>query len=104
MSAKPQPGQDPLRPDHKVPVELAAMSVALRFAEFAIENIDLAREFLVSKRWSGGEVGPRLKIVLALERNAGRLDLGGFVCQRPIESTRMKRCSPAHFLINPPRI
>jgi hypothetical protein len=80
------------RPDRKMPDEFAAMSVALPFADFAIDNIDLAREF-VSRSGSG-----RLATVLQLERNAVWRDLECTVCQRPMQEhsdEEMARCRQA---------
>ena len=56
------------------------MIKAMQYADFAIVNIDLARE-LVSKM-HGGEGRPPLEIVLQLERNAVWLDLECSTCQR----------------------
>ena len=60
------------RPSHKHELEL--MTIAMHFADFAIDNIGLAREFVTS--------GHRLTTVLQLERNATWLDLECSVCRR----------------------
>ena len=76
-----------IRPSHKHELEL--MSIAMHFADFAIDNIDLAREFVTSGR---------LTTVLQLERNATWLDLECTVCQRLMREhsdEEMTRCSQA---------
>jgi hypothetical protein len=82
------------RPDRKIPDELSAMSVAMLFADFAIDNIDLAREFV-----SGMSGRDRLTIVLELERSATwGDDLECSVCQRLMREhsdEEMTRCSQA---------
>lgn len=52
------------------------MIVAIQFADFAIANIDLAREFI------SGQGSGRLATVLQMQRNAAWLDLECTVCQR----------------------
>jgi hypothetical protein len=65
----------------------------MHFADFAIDNIDLAREFV------SGPGGGRLTTVLQLERNATWfLDLECSVCQRLMREhsdEEMTRCSQA---------
>ena len=60
--------------------ELHVASVAWHFADFAIDNIDLAREFL--DHMHHGEGRTALAVVLDLERRATWLDLECSVCQR----------------------
>lgn len=76
--------------------ELHVASVAWHFADFAIDNIHLARE-LVSKMSGGG--GRPLAIVLELERNAVWGDyFECSVCQRLMREhsdEEMTRCSQA---------
>lgn len=70
--------------------ELHVASVAWHFADFAIDNIDLAREFVTS--------GHGLTTVLQLERNATWLDLECSVCQRLMREhsdEEMTRCQQA---------
>ena len=85
------------RPSGNIPAELAAKSVALHFADFAIGSIDLAREFV--SNMSGGEGRPQLTIVLELERRATWGDnLECYVCQRLMREhtdEEMTRCSQA---------
>jgi hypothetical protein len=85
------------RPSGNIPAELAAASVAMHFADFAIDNIDLAREF-VSRRYDG-EGRDRLTVVLELERRATWGDaLECSVCQRLMREhsdEEMTRCSQA---------
>jgi hypothetical protein len=52
------------QPDRRMPDEIATMSVAMYFADFAIDNIDLASQFVDVTSQS------RLTIVLELERRA----------------------------------
>lgn len=96
------------RPSRKIPdglpamivanhYEHAAMGVAMLFADFAIDNIDLAREF-VGGRY-GREGRDQLTIVLELERRATwGDDLECSVCQRLMREhsdEEMTRCSQA---------
>ena len=60
--------------------ELHVASVAWHFADFAIDNIDLAREFVDHRQ--RGEGRSRLAVVLDLERRATWLGLECSVCQR----------------------
>ena len=76
--------------------EFQVATVAWRFADFVIDNIHLAREF-VSKLRGGG--GLPLAIVLQLERNAVFRDhFECCVCQRLMREhsdEEMARCSKA---------
>ena len=82
------------RPDRKIPAELAAITVAKHFADFTIDNIDLAREFV-----SGTSGRDRLTIVLELERRATwGDDLECSICQRLMREhsdQEMARCYQA---------
>jgi hypothetical protein len=73
--SKCQPNISRPSPNH---VEYDVPVIAMQFAEFAIDNNDLAREFI-----SGS--GDRLTTVLQLERNATWGDLECTVCQRPMQ-------------------
>ena len=85
------------RPSGNIPAELAAASVAMFFADFVIDNVDLAREF-VSRRYDGEGRDP-LTIVLELERRATWRDgLECSVCQRLMREhsdEEMAQCSQA---------
>ena len=77
--------------------ELAVAGVAMLFADFAIDNIDLAREFV-----SGGG---RLTTVLQLERNAVWGNLECTVCQRSMQEhsdEEMAHCRQAVSPGSPP--
>lgn len=79
--------------------ELAVAGVAMLFADFAIDNIDLAREFL------SGPGSLRLETVLQLERNAVWGDLECTVCQRPMQEhsdEEMAHCRQAVLPGSPP--
>ena len=89
--SKCQPNISRPSPNH---VQYDVPVIAMRFADFAIDNIDLAREFVFGK--SGRD---RLTIVLELERRTtwGE-DLECSVCQRLMRDhsdQEMTRCSQA---------
>jgi hypothetical protein len=77
--------------------EIHVASVAWHFADFAIDNIDLAREFV--SRTNSGEGRNRLTILLELERRATWFfDLECSVCQRLMREhsdEEMARCHEA---------
>jgi hypothetical protein len=98
------------RPSRKIPdglpavivanhYEFAAMGVAMQFADFAIDNIDLARKFFASRTGGGDRGRDQLTIVLELERRATWLDwLECSVCQRLMRDhsdEEMARCKQA---------
>ena len=76
--------------------EVHVASVAWHFADFAIDNIDLAREFVDDRH--RGEGRTQLAVVLDLERRATWLDLECSVCQRLMHQhsdEEMARCQQA---------
>jgi len=90
--SKCQPNLSRASGNHEVHVAL----VAWHFADFAIDNVDLAREF-VGHRHSG-EGRTQLAVVLDLERRAMWLDLECSLCQRLMHQHSdedMARCQQA---------
>lgn len=92
--SKCQPNISRPSPNH---VQYDVPVIAMRFADFAIDNIDLALEF-VSRRHDGGK-RDQLTVVLELERRATwGDDLECSVCQRLMRDhsdQEMTRCSQA---------
>jgi len=92
--SKCQPNISRPSPNH---VQYDVPVIAMRFADFAIDNIDLALEF-VSRRYDGGK-RDQLTVVLELERRATwGDDLECSVCQRLMRDhsdQEMTHCSRA---------
>jgi hypothetical protein len=94
--SKCQPNLSRLSPnhgEHDVPV------IAMQFADFAIDNVALAREF-VSPR-NGGEHRDRLTMLLELERRATWGDLECTVCQRLMYEHSDREMADCHNALPP---